>query len=328
MCHALARRKSTHNQLGRGLVRSLTQHSFAMASNKWILQQGVGRIRLKCKNCNFRARTRAILSLHICEHHGDTLHECPEPNCTFKSTWKGSVNRHRRERHGDHVRWPITCDICANGTVFQSEKTLQMHKKLMHEPRPRPTYQCSECGKLFTNKSYLKIHQVFHQKERPYECFLCGARFKESTSLNSHIKFIHCENRNKVCPSCPKAFTRQCDLARHIRSVHEKKKPHKCTFCNYAAAEKLSLKRHLKSIHNANVVLCPICRKPYPNEVLLRRHLLCVHKQIKYHKCTMCDYVSFTKSNLERHCEKVHVNVSDSMNEMTQFDIPLPELIL
>ncbi|NXU36873.1 ZN845 protein, partial [Drymodes brunneopygia] len=40
-------------------------------------------------------------------------------------------------------------------------------------------YKCSECGKTFTNKSYLNKHGKIHTGEGPYECGQCGKSFRE-----------------------------------------------------------------------------------------------------------------------------------------------------
>ncbi len=48
------------------------------------------------------------------------------------------------------------------------------------EERP---YECSECGKKFTQSGNLQVHMRKHTGERPYECSECGKKFTLLSSL-------------------------------------------------------------------------------------------------------------------------------------------------
>ncbi|CAL1612255.1 unnamed protein product [Knipowitschia caucasica] len=56
-------------------------------------------------------------------------------------------------------------------------------------PVATPQFSCSFCGKRFSKKSILKLHEAFHQDSRPFECFECGQSFTKQHRLDRHMKF-------------------------------------------------------------------------------------------------------------------------------------------
>lgn len=63
-----------------------------------------------------------------------------------------------------------------------------------------PTYECDTCGKLFTRIYDYKRHQLSHSDEKPYGCPQCGKMFKERSSLNKHVKRMHCSEGDGTIP--------------------------------------------------------------------------------------------------------------------------------
>ncbi|NWZ72873.1 ZN282 protein, partial [Acrocephalus arundinaceus] len=51
------------------------------------------------------------------------------------------------------------------------------------EERP---HGCAECGKSFSGKKSLRIHQRSHAAERPYPCAECGKSFNCHSGLVRH----------------------------------------------------------------------------------------------------------------------------------------------
>ena len=177
----------------------------------------------------------------------------------------------------------INCPQCDNKTFFiQHHFFLHLDSHRDEEPRP-----CTFCGKNFKHILSLYVHQrvqcnqtCLDKKIKVYICPLCENTFRDSFSLNVHMK-IHSEGNNKCserncktsfrkkqdliahkygchnklnfkCLKCERTFTRRRSLNQHQR-IHTDEKPYKCSFCGYAAKWKANLSAHIKTFHLENI---------------------------------------------------------------------------
>ena len=73
-------------------------------------------------------------------------------------------------------------------------------------------------------KNHLKASDITVLK-----CDMCDGSFKNSKTLNKHVKTVH-EGINK-CNICFKVFGFVTDLKRHFDSVHERTEMFQCDQC-------------------------------------------------------------------------------------------------
>ncbi|KAI5703101.1 hypothetical protein M8J75_007680 [Diaphorina citri] len=59
------------------------------------------------------------------------------------------------------------------------------------KPKPKRTYPCEKCGKVFGWPTDLKRHVLIHSGLRPFSCQHCGSSFNRSCLLKKHVSKLH-----------------------------------------------------------------------------------------------------------------------------------------
>ncbi|KAM6364633.1 uncharacterized protein J5M81_015454 [Pluvialis apricaria] len=106
------------------------------------------------------------------------------------------------------------------------------------------SHLCSQCGKSFTRRFNLRLHQKLHSGERPYGCPECGLRFTNTSHLIVHQR-IHTGERPYRCHACGKGFTMSSKCLEHERT-HSGEAPYRCARCGSCYRTKVSWLTHLK----------------------------------------------------------------------------------
>ena len=186
-----------------------------------------------------------------------------------------------------------SCQLCK--ASFKGSGGLRNHHKVTHENGPY--YKCDECGKEFPLKERLKLHLRTHTGFKPYKCQECDKTFARSGQLVQHRR-THSRVKPYSCDLCSGTFTCAANLTLHIKR-HYGQKDHKCNVCGRGFVRRDALKKHLECLHkDVKSFLCTICNKTFKGH--LPQHMR-THAQDRPHGCATCGQRFAQKSQLTVH---------------------------
>lgn len=87
------------------------------------------------------------------------------------------------------------------------------------------------------------------QKEKKFECDICGFAFGMKSNLKRHVMTVHEDRRGWHCNICGASFGLKQNLGTHVRVKHEKKRPFTCDACGVSFGYKQVLQNHRRNIH-------------------------------------------------------------------------------
>ncbi|XP_073529830.1 uncharacterized protein [Phyllobates terribilis] len=192
---------------------------------------------------------------------------------------------------------PYSCLDC--GKCFTLKTTLLVHQ-ISHSGEK--SYSCSECGKSFALESNLVAHEKIHRRENPYSCTECWKLFTTKSSLIRHWR-SHTGEKSYSCSECGKCFTLESNLAAHERS-HTGEKPYSCSECGKCFTLESNLVTHERIHTEEKPYTCSECGKCFTLESNLAAHER-IHTGEKSYSCSECDKSFALKASLVAH-EKIH----------------------
>jgi len=135
-------------------------------------------------------------------------------------------------------------------------------------------YVCETCGRCFTKKERLILHERTHSGERPYECDTCGRRFSLAGNLRRHLP-LHGQ-KPYMCELCGRTFIRRAYLHDHLAG-HASAHPYRCQLCPKRFNSAGQLRLHFRHVHDQSSVRkwhpCEVCNKNFSSKGNLRTHL-------------------------------------------------------
>ena len=198
---------------------------------------------------------------------------CPYCGKKFRSI--SEVQRHEMT----HTRVkPFSCEDC--GLQFRFKSSIQRHRKITHTHEKENILEiCSHCGKAFTQKTNLLIHERSHTGQKPFKCDLCSQTYRLECHLEKH-RFKDHNNPYHMCDLCGKGFIKF--KFKRAWYYHQKKcgkemskkepKNYNCQFCEKVFPKKDACNRHMKSHTKQKDFVCSECGKEYADKRNLLTH--------------------------------------------------------
>lgn len=155
---------------------------------------------------------------------------------------------------------------------------------------------CTVCDKEFPTKKQFRNHMYLHDRTKFKTCQLCNAT---CFNIRRHIESVHKNVRKDVCHICGAAYKQLSSLKEHMESKHDEVGEYYCDICkngkNYRS--KGRMKSHIKNLHIRSGELdkppqlkfdCSWCKQKLASRYSLRIHVSLKHKDEKRFRCDIC----------------------------------------
>ncbi|XP_012161950.1 zinc finger protein 470 isoform X3 [Ceratitis capitata] len=205
----------------------------------------------------------------------------------------------------------MRCRLCvckvSDQPVFATKQLLDDHISLIHDDKERP-YNCPECSARYRTRSGCIAHiNAIHLKKGD-KCELCDKIVVGGTGqMRMHIERNHTHGNYK-CEICQMEF-KNVSLYnfKYHKRWHNEDKLWRCQLCEKAFVTRTHLLEHKVTHTRQGDFLCTRCGKSKRSKWELRTHLYSIHGEGEPPlKCNYCDE-KFTQHIQKRaHLERYH----------------------
>lgn len=233
-------------------------------TNNKVVDKECTKKHLECNLCQFTARYKSQLDIHIKRHKKDYKLFCDV--CHKGFFYQHEILMHKA-LHEETNRFQ--CNVCQKTFVYRH--SLISHKRKHGEVlKPLETFQCDKCGKKFSKRSYLKRHMDVHTGVNKAVCEVCGQVLCSPIALRSH-SLMHTGERPFSCAVCGKSFSSKKYMVIHNR-MHTGAKPFKCKVCEKSFSQQSTLIVHTRYHSGERPYQCQVCYKSFVTKTILKVH--------------------------------------------------------
>nr|CAD7437768.1 unnamed protein product [Timema bartmani] len=228
----------------------------------------------------------------------------------FSNTWSLSYHRKSHLKTGHcvekkripHENKAFGCNLCKKR--FITEHGLYMHIRSHHPSDTQTSYQCDECGKVFSREISLELHKKVHEGYKEFACTLCERSFVHKSSLITHLK-IHKGIYPHACKYCDKRFRQLGECDDHQRK-HTGERPFVCEVCSKAFRTRSMWFEHCRIHKDERPFPCEICGASFRRSFALKSHMT-IHTKVRAFVCDICNKDFRLKQDLQKHTISAHL---------------------
>ncbi len=139
--------------------------------------------------------------------------------------------------------------------------------------------------------------------------------FDENGKSMINTNIVSVEPKNKPTNEKKNEINYRSIINPTFNEIKEEDNLFECTICNKKFVKKDYYKRHMLS--HEKTFDCHLCERKFFHNYHLKQHMD-FHKEVRDHKCDICNFTARFKSNLIKH-KKTHIKYYDSETDTFKY---------